>query len=190
MLFCVVDDHLHVVLLCTRDTAGRLAQSLVLALRRVSPVPVRAAEITPVNSRPHMVELLATCSRNPTITGSSLRRRCGRAHASRTSSARVREIGAFRLVEAAAAALGVGPGLIGRTAPVVAARVVVAQLGLQADISPVEIEVALGFTRWAVAHLAERPAPHLAVRATRLRLALEDAVACMPAGMDRVRGRM
>ncbi|MES2640320.1 MAG: hypothetical protein V4850_12580 [Myxococcota bacterium] len=220
VLFCVVDDHVHVVVLCTREVAGRLAQSLVLALRGASPVPVRAADITPVNSRPHMVELLRyvlTQSEHhglaapaalwsgscfPDLVGARViegwrynirealprfRRRDAYVAVGLpaeplepVSIARVRELGAWRLAEAAAGAVGVGPTLIGRAAPVVAARRVVVQLGLHAGIGPSEIGAALELTRWGVSRLGAGPSPAAEVRATRLRLALEDAVVRLP----------
>lgn len=58
VLFCVVDDHIHVVLLCARDVAGRLAQALFLAFRGIVGAPLRPAWISPVTSRKHMDELV------------------------------------------------------------------------------------------------------------------------------------
>lgn len=224
VLFCVVDDHVHVVVLCTREVAGRLAQALVLALRGASPVPVRAADITPVNSRPHMVELvryvltqpdhhglntpaaLWSGSCFPDLVGARViegwrynilealprfRRRDAYVAVGLPAEplapvllTRVRQVGAWGLVEAAAAAVGVGPGLVGRAAPVVVARCVVVQLGLHAGIGLSEIGAALELTRWGVSRLAACPSPVAAVRATRIRLALEDAVRGSPAPLE------
>lgn len=222
VLFCVVDDHVHVVVLCKRKQAGRLAQSLVLALRAASPVRVREADITPVSSREHMVELVGyvltqsdhhgLATPMPLWSGScfadlmgarlipgwrfniveALPRFRGRdayiavglpAEALQPASmVRVRELGAWRLAAAAASTLGVGPALIGQAEPVVAVRSVVVHLGLQADLGRRELAAALGLTRSGIARLSGRPPPLPAViRATRLRLALEDVVARLPA---------
>ncbi len=56
-LFGVVDDHLHVVVLCLRRRAGRLAQALTLALVPFNP-RLRASTPRPVEGRQHMESLV------------------------------------------------------------------------------------------------------------------------------------
>ncbi len=58
VLYFVADDHLHVVLLCDRDRAGRLARALLLALRTVAHAALQPADIRPVRDRDHMTTLV------------------------------------------------------------------------------------------------------------------------------------
>lgn len=52
-LFSVVDDHLHLVVLATRDEVGRLARALLLGLRPLCRASLEPARIRPVESRGH-----------------------------------------------------------------------------------------------------------------------------------------
>jgi hypothetical protein len=54
VLFCVVDDHIHVILLCDRKEAGRMAQRILLALRPLTAVSLDPARIRPVETRAHL----------------------------------------------------------------------------------------------------------------------------------------
>jgi hypothetical protein len=58
VLYFVVDDHLHAVLLCDRQRAGRLARAILLALERVCAAPLAPADIRPVRNRDHMQTLV------------------------------------------------------------------------------------------------------------------------------------
>ena len=58
VLFCVVDDHIHLVVLCERQEAGRIAQRLSLALRPLAAVEVDPARVRPVESRSHLQSLV------------------------------------------------------------------------------------------------------------------------------------
>jgi len=59
LLFCVVDDHVHVVVGCDRAQAGRLGRALQLSLRRWAAVPLEpGARVRPVESRAHLERLV------------------------------------------------------------------------------------------------------------------------------------
>jgi len=59
LLWCIVDDHLHLVIAGTRPEAGRLAQRLHLALAAIMPdAEFEAARIRPVEDRHHLVTLV------------------------------------------------------------------------------------------------------------------------------------
>jgi hypothetical protein len=58
LLFCVVDDHVHVVVHADRPDAGRLGRGLRMALRAISPeADIEAAFVRPVSSRAHLEHL-------------------------------------------------------------------------------------------------------------------------------------
>ncbi len=61
VLFCIVDDHVHVVLFCERDVAGFRARSLSRVLRPLAAVPLDEAYIKAVQSRSHMQWLVRYC---------------------------------------------------------------------------------------------------------------------------------
>jgi len=66
VLFCVVDEHLHVVVFCSRERAGRLAQSIKLALKARTRVPLKHPTfIEPVENRPHLERLVAYVLKQP-----------------------------------------------------------------------------------------------------------------------------
>ncbi|RME26697.1 MAG: hypothetical protein D6798_06175 [Deltaproteobacteria bacterium] len=54
LLFCVVDDHVHVVVRSEPDRTGRLARALLLALRAVAADGILPAHLRPVTDRAHL----------------------------------------------------------------------------------------------------------------------------------------
>jgi len=84
--------------------------------------------------------------------------------------------GAARLAELAASAYGVGPGLLGRSGPVVKARTLAAVLGVRLGLSRVQLSPFLTATPQAIGRLASRPVDSKGERALRLRFALEERV--------------
>lgn len=54
VLFCIVDDHVHVVVLETRTRTGRLARAIVLSLGSVAATQIESARIRPVETRSHL----------------------------------------------------------------------------------------------------------------------------------------
>ena len=57
-LYCLVDDHLHLVAGCPRPRAGQLARGWLRALRAASSTTVEPARIRPVETRSHLRWLL------------------------------------------------------------------------------------------------------------------------------------
>jgi hypothetical protein len=57
-LFCIVDDHAHVVLYCERDVVTWRARSLCRVMRARAATPIAPSWISPVNSRAHMLNLV------------------------------------------------------------------------------------------------------------------------------------
>jgi hypothetical protein len=58
VLFCIVDDHVHVVLYCEREVVTWRARSLCRVLRARAAVPVSPSWIKPVGSRAHLHTLV------------------------------------------------------------------------------------------------------------------------------------
>jgi hypothetical protein len=58
LLFCVVDDHLHLVVGWERLRVGWLGRALVLGLRPFAAAPVEGARVRPVESRAHLESLV------------------------------------------------------------------------------------------------------------------------------------
>ena len=54
VLFCIVDDHIHIVLQAERNRAGRLAQAIACSLSPVAASPIGPAYVRPVKDRSHM----------------------------------------------------------------------------------------------------------------------------------------
>jgi hypothetical protein len=56
LAFCVVGDHVHVLLLCSRVEAGRFAHAIETSLRHVLELPVsfEAARIRPIDGQRHL----------------------------------------------------------------------------------------------------------------------------------------
>jgi hypothetical protein len=220
-MFCVVDDHVHVVLFCTVAERGRYVQALSLAFKSQVVVPLGPAFVRPVRDRGHM-EWLAHeyilrqpvkhgLSTPPALwSGSCFADLAGarllpglrlRIHDAlprwrlRTAyravglpetqlvpapDVLVRQLGASRIVAAAASAVGADPGLHGQGASAPDARRVVAALASSVGIRAPEIGWALGLTRQAVNRLIGRETSAALTQATRLQLALEEAVAALP----------
>lgn len=88
----------------------------------------------------------------------------------------VRAAGIGRLKVAAASATAADPELAGRRAPEVRAKRAIVHLARAAGIRPADVRWALGLTQRGVEAHRARPADPCALRATRVRLALEDAV--------------
>ncbi len=65
LLFCIVDDHVHVVLLCSDDRVGRLARALLLALRPLAGPVLEPAHVRAVEGRGHLQWLVRYCLRQP-----------------------------------------------------------------------------------------------------------------------------
>ena len=58
LLFCVVDDHLHLVVASERARIGWLGRALVLGLRPIAAAAVEGARVRPVESRSHLESLV------------------------------------------------------------------------------------------------------------------------------------
>ena len=54
MLFCIVDEHVHVVVLCDRRRCGYLARALKLALAAIAVVPLQPVYTGIIHGRNHM----------------------------------------------------------------------------------------------------------------------------------------
>jgi hypothetical protein len=220
-LFCVVDDHVHVVLYCPAEERGRYVQALSLALAPRVPIPLGAAFVQPVEDRHHMEWLaneyilrqpvkhglsthpaLWTGSCFPDLVGARLlpgldlclekalprwrQRAAYRAVGLPTvklapaADDSVRRLGAARIVSAAASAMGVPQSSTARGDGEVASRRCAAVLASGVGIRTAEIAWALGVTPQATNRLVDRAVPPKHLRATRLRLALEEAAAAHP----------
>jgi len=90
------------------------------------------------------------------------------------TDASVRAAGAARVRDAAAAALAVDPDLVGREAPVVAARAAACALAHGAGAGNGEIARVIGVPLRTVQRLVHRAVPAILLDAVRRRLALED----------------
>ncbi len=213
LLFCLVDDHLHVVMNQDRPDAGRSARAILLRLR--SPVPALSpAYIRPVENRSHLQWLVRYCIEQPRkhglechpalwsgscfpdlvgarwLPGLSLGIRAAlprlktrelMAMAGMTGHELVPVpeeellgLGAREILDATAAALGVGPVLSGNEPAVARARAVFAHLCPQPAST---LAWALGVTPQAARRLRARPVEAEAIKAVRLRLALERRLA-------------
>ncbi len=214
-LFCIVDDHVHVVLFCERKVAGHRARGLSRVLGAMAAVPLEPAFIKPVETRRHMEWLLRYVLDQPdhhglaqqpalwtgscfadivgarALPGLQLRlhdalprfqlwQACKVVGLDQHQLAplplvQVRALGAPRALQAATAALAVGPDLTGTTAAEVAARSLAVHLATQADIPPGEQCWALQRTSRQLRRLrASPPDPQLLLTARR-HLALEEA---------------
>jgi hypothetical protein len=58
VLLSIVDDHLHLLLLCDRERVGRVAHDLLLALRPVAAPGLEPAWFKPVSGRNHLENLV------------------------------------------------------------------------------------------------------------------------------------
>jgi hypothetical protein len=89
----------------------------------------------------------------------------------------VRALGARRIVDAAAAAHAAPTSLTGRPPPVVAARRTAAHLAEACGVSRGEMQWALAVTDRSLRRIRGKAPSSAAIRATRIRLALEEIVA-------------
>ncbi len=67
--FGIVDDHLHVVVVCDRRTAGKLLRALQLGLRSISRTGFEPPYIKPVSSRAHLIRLVEYTIEQPAKHG-------------------------------------------------------------------------------------------------------------------------
>jgi hypothetical protein len=58
LLFCIVDDHFHVVLGSGGPSCVKIGQSILFALRPIAAVQLRAPHVEPVESRRHLQNLV------------------------------------------------------------------------------------------------------------------------------------
>ena len=66
VLFCIVDDHVHIVLACDRARAGLISRSLSMALAPLARgIALASARIKPVEGRRHLETLGEYVTLNP-----------------------------------------------------------------------------------------------------------------------------
>ena len=65
VLFCVGDDHVHLVVLCAEATVRRVAESFRRALSHVADRPFDKPRVRPVESRAHLERLLPYILKQP-----------------------------------------------------------------------------------------------------------------------------
>jgi REP element-mobilizing transposase RayT len=58
VIFCVVDDHVHVVIFCDEEVLASRVRALTYSVRTLAAAEVNATHVTPVESRRHMLTLL------------------------------------------------------------------------------------------------------------------------------------
>lgn len=58
VLFSVVDDHVHVIVVCTEERLGRVRAALWNALRPLAACPLAAPHVKPVETRRHLERLV------------------------------------------------------------------------------------------------------------------------------------
>ena len=69
VLFCIVDDHVHVVLLCQDERVGTLSRALLLALRPLTGPGLAPAFVRPVEGRGHLEWLVRYVLEQPSKHG-------------------------------------------------------------------------------------------------------------------------
>lgn len=67
--FGIVDDHLHVVVVCSRVRAGKLSRALVLGLRPIAGMGFEPSYMKPVESRSHLQRLVGYTIEQPAKHG-------------------------------------------------------------------------------------------------------------------------
>ena len=67
--FGIVDDHLHIVLVCDRATAGKLSRALLLGLRPIARREFESPYIKPVENRSHLLRLVGYTIEQPAKHG-------------------------------------------------------------------------------------------------------------------------
>jgi len=216
VLFCLVDEHIHVVVIGKRKHVGLVGRSILLALRKVVASKLDPARIRPVDGRSHLEWLvryvldqprhhglawhpaLFSGSCFPDLVGARVvgglqlrlkdvlpRFRLRQAHEAvglvgeklePLAGLAIRRLGAYRLVEAAAAALCVAFPPEGKQSAVTAARAAACAIARDSGIATSEVVNVLGVTHQAANRLARKSVEERVLRAVRLRLALEVAV--------------
>mgnify|MGYP000868633290 CR=1 FL=1 len=223
LLFSLVDEHLHAVVVGERGRAGRLGQRLQLALQALTGVELEPTYIKPVEGRAHLQRLVGyllgqaphhrlpvpaalwggSCfsdlvgARAISALGMPLREALPRLQRADLlvpvglppdltlapyTSEQVRRAGVARLIASATAATAADPEPTGRSRSVSLVRSTVVQLATAAGIPTCEIAHVLGVGARAVQSRRSRPSsddapPPPVLRATLVRLGLEDAVA-------------
>lgn len=69
VLFCVADDHIHVIVYCDDRRLGILSRSFKLCIHAMAAVPVKPVHIEPVHGRNHMENLHDYVLRQPSHHG-------------------------------------------------------------------------------------------------------------------------
>ncbi len=67
--FCIVDDHLHIVLVCDEATIERRRRALTRCVRRLAAVEVNPTHVVRIDSRRHMQTVFAYVLRQPAKHG-------------------------------------------------------------------------------------------------------------------------
>ncbi len=213
--FCVVDDHLHVLVVCSRERAGKLRRAIVMGLRPVAGLGFEDTYIKPVETRAHLKSLVAYCIEQPKRYGLGVpsavwsgscfselvgaRRIDGlllrvaevlpryrvadawlaadvRGGIPPVPEERLPGIALTALRGAASFATCAHPRLVGRSKRETDARAEVVQLGKPAGFRKDVIASFLGISGEAVRLLGHRSLDEGLLSATRLRLAIVEAV--------------
>jgi len=69
VVFGIVDDHLHVIVVCSRECAGKLSRAILLGLRPIAGRGFEPSFIKPVESRAHLMRLVSYCIEQPAKHG-------------------------------------------------------------------------------------------------------------------------
>jgi len=69
VVFCLVDEHVHVALVGDETVSRRRVRAITRSLRVLSAVPLDAARIRPIEGRNHMETVLDYCLRQPAKHG-------------------------------------------------------------------------------------------------------------------------
>jgi len=65
VVFCIADDHLHVVVLCDERRRGTIARALQVVVAGLTPVVTKPVHVEPVNGRRHMETMRRYVLRQP-----------------------------------------------------------------------------------------------------------------------------
>jgi REP element-mobilizing transposase RayT len=217
VLFALVDDHLHWIVLCDERRRGYIARSVSYSIQALCKVDTKPVHAEVVHGRNHLVSLRGYLLRQPAKHGLAehpalwtggafpdlvgarwqpgLRLRLGDvlprcvprdlfedvglpgAVLEPVANDELRAAGPRVIARSAAAACGAPRELSGLNKPVVMARRVTCWMGKNAGMPTRELAWALGIHPGAARKLTGVAAPPEALRATRVRLALEWHVA-------------
>lgn len=216
VLFSLVYEHGHLLVIASAAEAGRLGRAIRLALRPIAEQPIEPIWREQVEGKRHaraLVEYFFGQGRHHDLpvhpalwSGSAFQDVVG-ARAlpglhlrldevlpglgppeilrmvgldSRqivpATNEEIQGLGIARLVDAATAAAGFGPGVTGRSKSIVAVKRVVADIASQADIPRKIVAPQLHVTERGVRWLHLRPGDEPLADATRIRLSLEERV--------------